>query len=254
MMSVQTLAKLLILGGVGYVGYRVYQSYASGQAIDLIPSVDLTSLFTGDTSVENTDANTEVDTGSNDVSSATDTGAGQGLIPSVPIHLLAWGAKVSDTFRQRVAWIGQQLDFDPSWLMSVMAFESGGTFSSGIRNPVSGFTGLIQFGPSAAAQVGSSEAELASMSPEDQLNYVYKYLSPYSGRIASLADLYMVVLWPAAVGKPSNYVLFASPSIAYTQNRGLDSNGDGSVTKSEAASPVQLKLVTGMLPGNVWVG
>lgn len=257
MMSAQMLAKLVILGGVGYIGYRVYQSYSTGQGINLAAPVDLTSLFTGDTSVS-------TDT-SNDPSGVVDTSTDSGdtssqspapLMPSVPIHLLAWGAKVSDTFRQRVAWIGQQLNFDPSWLMSVIAFESGGTFSSNVRNPYSGFVGLIQFGPAAASQVGSSMDELAAMSPEDQLNYVYKYLAPYAGRYTSLADTYMAVLHPASIGQPSNSVVFAAPSTAYTQNSGLDTSipKDGIVTKAEAAAPVQLKYAIGMAPGNVWVG
>ena len=57
----------------------------------------------------------------------------------------------------------------------------------------------------------------------------------------------MAVLFPAAVGKPDNFVLFGNGatvpgfgagSRAYSQNSGLDKNGDGSVTKAEASAKV----------------
>ena len=50
---------------------------------------------------------------------------------------------------------------------------------------------------------------------------------------------------PAAVGKPDDFVLFGKGAIegytgkAYEQNKGLDANNDGSVTKAEASAKVQ---------------
>jgi hypothetical protein len=49
----------------------------------------------------------------------------------------------------------------------------------------------------------------------------------------------MSVLWPAAINKPDGYVIFRSGTKAYSQNAGLDTNGDGTVTKFEAASKVR---------------
>lgn len=46
----------------------------------------------------------------------------------------------------------------------------------------------------------------------------------------------MAILWPAAVGKDEAFVMFRSPTVQYKQNKGLDSNKDGSVTKGEAAA------------------
>ena len=77
------------------------------------------------------------------------------------------------------------------------------------------------------------------------MKYVEKYLSNKGVRRGgNLSDLYMAVLFPAAVGKPDNFVLFGNGAMsgytgrAYDQNRGLDRNGDGSVTKAEAAAKV----------------
>ena len=167
---------------------------------------------------------------------------------------LAWGQKVSQTFRNRLYWIALELDINPDYLMGLIAFESGETFSASVKNAAgSGATGLIQFMPSTARSLGTTTDKLAAMTPEDQLNYVYKYLKPYKGRIQTLSDLYMAVLWPAGVGKPANYVLF-SGGVDYRQNAGLDLNKDGKITKAEAAARVEEKLKRGRTEQFVWSG
>lgn len=171
---------------------------------------------------------------------------------------LAWGAKVSKTFRDRVFWIEQQLGIPADYLMAAMAFESGESFRADIKNAAgSGAVGLIQFMPSTARSLGTTSERLAAMTPEDQLNYVYKYFKPYDGRLKTLADVYMAILWPRGVGKPESYPLFVqgkAPLANYQQNAGLDTNKDGVVTKAEASAKVQAKLVKGMAAGLVWRG
>ncbi|TGV17646.1 hypothetical protein EN786_36435 [Mesorhizobium sp. M4B.F.Ca.ET.143.01.1.1] len=90
---------------------------------------------------------------------------------------------------------------------------------------------------------------LAQMSQVQQLGYVEKYLAPYAGRFNSLSDMYMSILYPAAIGKPEANVLFSAGTKAYSQNSGLDVNSDGVVTKGEAASKVQAKLDKGLTAG-----
>ena len=62
----------------------------------------------------------------------------------------------------------------------------------------------------------------------------------------------MTILFPVAVGKPEDTPLFrkddAVHSQRYIQNRGLDLNSDGVVTKAEAALKVQQKLEKGLGP------
>ena len=63
----------------------------------------------------------------------------------------------------------------------------------------------------------------------------------------------MAILFPVAVPKPDDFVLFSmniSP-VAFRQNEGLDLNGDGKITKLEAASKVQAMLTEGLRPGNL---
>lgn len=167
---------------------------------------------------------------------------------------LAWGAKVSTDFAKGVIKLCQSFDWSPdhaSWLMSCMAFESARTFHSDVRNAAgSGAVGLIQFMPSTAAGLGTSVENLSLLSPESQLYYVGQYFRPYSHRIATLPDMYMAILLPSAIGKPDDSPLFVG-GVSYRQNSGLDINGDGIVTKTEAASRVQAILAEGITPANV---
>jgi hypothetical protein len=149
-------------------------------------------------------------------------------------------------FKDNVIELSDELGCDPSHLMAAMAFETGETFSPSIRNKLSGATGLIQFMPKTAEGLGTTTDELAQMSAVGQLAFVRKHFLPFKGRLHTLPDVYMTILFPAAVGQPSAHVLFAKPSQQYAQNAGLDANEDGTVTKEEAAAKVQSKLVRGM--------
>ncbi len=167
---------------------------------------------------------------------------------------LAWGAKVAPTFREKVRAIAGRLMCDPSDLMTCMAWESGRTFSPSVRNMAgSGATGLIQFMPNTAAGLGTTTAKLAAMTAEQQLDWVEKYFQPFKGKLSSLADLYMAILWPAAVGKPMEYVLWDQKTrpTTYRQNAGLDANLDGVITKAECAAKLYAMKAEGMKGENM---
>lgn len=159
---------------------------------------------------------------------------------------IAWGAKVSPLFKERVLWIEQDLGVNADYLMACMAWESGESFSPSKKNMAgSGATGLIQFMPSTARSMGTTTEALAQMTAEDQLNYVWKYFAPFKGRLNNLGDVYMAILWPKGVGKPDSYVVFDS-GIAYRQNAGLDINKDGDVTRGECLTKIKDKLAKGL--------
>lgn len=162
-----------------------------------------------------------------------------------PIEV-AWGKLVGAEFKARVLSLAQNIGCDPNHLMACMAFESNETFSPSIVNQDSGATGLIQFIPSTARALGTTTDQLAAMNAVEQLAYVEKYFQPYKGKLLGLSDVYMAILWPVAVGKPDSTVLFADGSREYAQNRGLDTNRDGQITKAEAASLVQARLEKGL--------
>src|SRR5437764_1478114 len=113
---------------------------------------------------------------------------------------IAFGKKVSKEFKTKVIAISGRLSCDPSHLMAVMAFETGETFSPSKKSLAgSGATGLIQFMPATAKSLGTTTGKLAAMSAVEQLDFVEKFLKPKAGNFNSLSDLYMAVLFPAAV-------------------------------------------------------
>lgn len=168
---------------------------------------------------------------------------------------LAWGNKVSAEFRRKVFAIAKELGIQPDFLMACMAWESGETFSPSVKNAAgSGATGLIQFMPATAKGLGTTTAALAAMTAERQLDYVLAYFRPYKGRIKTLSDVYMAILWPAAIGRAESSALWteADRPTHYRQNAGLDLNRDRVISKAEAAQCVQKKLDKGVKPPLVW--
>jgi hypothetical protein len=165
------------------------------------------------------------------------------------LRQIAWGSKVSQTFRERVLWIADDLGCDPNHLMACMAWESGETFRADVKNMAgSGATGLIQFMPSTAKGLGTTVQALAAMTAEDQLRYVYRYFQPYAGRLNNLGDVYMAILWPKGMNKPDHFVLFdrSKAPTTFRQNAGLDVNHDGLVTRAECLVKVNEKLAKGL--------
>ena len=179
----------------------------------------------------------------------TGNGAGDEL-PTVQGQGQPYTVPDDQTFKDAVSATAERLNINEDDLYAVMAFETGGTFNPAEKNKRgSGATGLIQFMPETAQGLGTTTAELAKMSRTEQMKYVEKFLSNKGISGKGISDVYMAVLFPAAVGKPDSYILFGKdaaisrfrgtgPRSAYAQNRGLDLNNDGSITKAEAASKV----------------
>lgn len=139
-----------------------------------------------------------------------------------------------DEFLAKVIAISSALCIDPNWLMIVMKKESG--LDPQAYNANGGATGLIQFMPATADSLGTSTDELYAMSNVEQLDYVYAYFKGYTGRLNSVTDLYMVTFFPAALGKPDDYVLQTSHLSAETIARAnsiIDLNGDLQITVGE---------------------
>jgi Transglycosylase SLT domain len=182
------------------------------------------------------------------------THAPMSLAAESPEGKLAWGSKVSADFRNKIRAIASKLGSDPNFMMAAIAFETGRSFSAAQSNDAgSGAVGLIQFMPSTAKDLGTTSAALAAMTAEDQLDFVEQYFARFAGKLHGISDVYMAILWPVAVSQPDTFVLFSqsvSPKV-YQQNKGLDLNGDGKVTKAEAASKVAASLVEGLRPENV---
>ncbi len=153
--------------------------------------------------------------------------------------------KVTPEFVAELTAIGKRLGVDPDFIMAAIAFETGGRFSADVKNKMSGATGLIQFMPNTAIKLGTTTQKLAAMTATDQLRYVELYFKQWTNIFKKLPrvtiqDVYMSILWPKAIGKDLDYVLFrdGDGTKTYFQNKGLDTNLDGTITKGEACTKV----------------
>lgn len=169
--------------------------------------------------------------------------------------MLAWGKKFTVEEKAKLVEIASQLEMPPADgpdnIAACIAWESGETFSPAVKNKAgSGATGVIQFMPDEAIALGTTVQQLERMTLLQQLFYVYKHFLPYKGRLQTLSDTYMAILWPRAIGKPDDYVLWdqVTRPTTYRQNSGLDINSDKAITKGEAAAKVYQKLLRGRLP------
>lgn len=165
----------------------------------------------------------------------------------------------SARFQEKARAISDRLGMRYDDFMAVMQFETGGTLDPAVRNQAgSSGTGLIQFMDKTARGLGTSTDALAKMSPEDQLDYVEKYLTPYKGKLSTLRDAYMAVLSPAHIGKDDSTPLFKVGTKAYAQNAGLDADRKGVVTVGDAVRKVARWLAPGVAEaaekpvGSVW--
>jgi peptidoglycan hydrolase-like protein with peptidoglycan-binding domain len=149
------------------------------------------------------------------------------------------------------------IGIDPAWLATIIDFETAGTFSPSIQNAAgSGAVGLIQFMPSTAKGLLGTATEneatqaLAAMSFAQQLELVKRYFAPYAGKIHSLEDAYLAVLYPAFIGKANDAVLGQKGSAIYDQNAGFDISGKGYVTKEDITQKIRqvFASVTARIP------
>lgn len=170
---------------------------------------------------------------------------------------LAWGKRVDKAFRERVFQLCRNLSWPvethADFVMACIAFESAGTFSASVRNPQSSAVGLVQFMASTARALGTTTSKLVAMSEVEQLEWVERYFRPYAKRIKTLEDMYMSILWPAAIGRSADAVLWKYNTGEYRVNSGLDTNKNGYITVGEAAGKVRERLEAGRLPENLWV-
>ncbi len=135
----------------------------------------------------------------------------------------------------------ERIGLNPNALLAVMVKESG--ISPSIQNKHTHATGLIQFMPNTARDLGTRIQHLAKMSDVEQLKYVEAYFTKYSynKRIKNVGDHYLAVFWPAAIGKPADYILARVGEKAYEQNKGLDRDRNGLLQVRDVVNAVTSK-------------
>lgn len=144
--------------------------------------------------------------------------------------------KLGDRFSKRLATVSAKTGIPFDSLMKIIFLESN--FNPQAKN-ASGATGLIQFMPATAKNLGTSSEELLKMSAEEQLTYVEKYLLSVKGNkeIKSFLDAYLLVFYPYAIGKPDSYVFGSEKSPEYAKKVGIQNK----INKGEPFTKLQFK-------------
>jgi len=150
------------------------------------------------------------------------------------------------TFEITVRNISDKLGINPNWLMMVMWSESrlnaqavnkqAGDPADPLTRSANRATGLIQFMPDTALNLGTTTVALYRMDAITQLQYVYRYFKSWSGKMKSYFDLYFVTFFPDAIGKPDDFILETAKKSRYIiakQNPFFDVNKDGILTAGE---------------------
>lgn len=147
-------------------------------------------------------------------------------------------------FYKKVNEISQFIGIRPEWLEFCMWFES--RFNPKAKAKSTGATGLIQFMPATARQLGTTVEKLEQMSNIQQLDYVKKYFNPWRNKLRSFTDVYLTIFFPLAVGKPDDFIIETKSLKAETvarQNPIFDLDKSGQITKAEIK-----KRLLGMVP------
>ena len=188
-----------------------------------------------------------ITTGRPTTGSAGDSGSPAGLSLTVngPAHKAVGRDK---EFLKEVVRVSRKIGVHPADLLGLMASESG--LDPQARNK-SGATGLIQFMPDTAAELGTSVSALSKMNRVQQMKYVEKFLLKKVPKGATPGHLYTAVFLPKFAKRPANYVIAKRggftdkygnhPAKWYTGNAGLDLNKDGSITIAELGDRIQQK-------------
>ena len=101
--------------------------------------------------------------------------------------------------------------------------------------------------PFTATNLGTTSKALKDMTAEQQLDFVEKYFQEFPD-LESLEDVYMAIFMPLAIGKSSEFILIdrEEKPIDYEQNKILDIDNDGKITKGEATTEVTEMLHLGL--------
>jgi hypothetical protein len=141
---------------------------------------------------------------------------------------------------------------EPDWLAAIIGLETNKTFSPKISNSKSGATGIIQWLPSTAKQMGIGStkeeaiANLKKMSFTQQLKWVERYYKDYifKGKpytLKNLEDAYFVVFSPKGIGKSNDSVLYQAGTIEAEQNKGF-ANAEGVITRGAVTGGIRAVL------------
>ena len=154
------------------------------------------------------------------------TAPGASTTPGGSTESSQQAAVVTGDFATELNRVSSKFNVNPLDMLALMRSESG--LNPQAVNPNGGATGLIQFMPNTARNLGTTTEALKNMSAAEQMKYVEKYFDSVrlpSG--SSAGRLYAFVFLP---GRANREVLTSRGEAYYDNNVRLDMDRDGNIT------------------------
>ena len=147
--------------------------------------------------------------------------------------------KLGEGFTAALEKTAQNINCKPDDLLAILCVES--MLETNAENK--GHYGILQISWKRLKSYGTSGAALKWMTGTEQLKYVEKYFKDKDinpeGRKLSLGDLYTKVFLPGRSGKD---ILCSKGEKYYKQNKGLDVNKDGKITKTDLEKAARIRM------------
>lgn len=136
----------------------------------------------------------------------------------------SWGS--GEPFLRPFLTCAKGMPFAARSLQTVIDFETAGTWSTAVRNPVSPAVGYLQWMPDTASSLGTSSAAIAAMSPHEQFELVRRTFAVNASHlratqkdgVALVGDVYLAVWGPGYIGAPSSREIARAGSKVFDQN------------------------------------
>ena len=133
----------------------------------------------------------------------------------------------SSHFAHKIVSVAKNIGANPFDLANLINFETAGSFKASTVNSL-GYTGLIQFGNSAASDLGTTTSHLRGLPEEEQMEYVEDYLNlSHKRRGANYSrpeELFMAVFYPSSIDKSTGKIQpgYKFPQKVIDANNGID--------------------------------
>lgn len=130
-------------------------------------------------------------------------------------------------YKQNLLRVSNLLGIPPAWLDTCIYIESKRNLQA--VNTSSNATGLIQFMPATARDLGTTVEQIKQMNYDQQFDLIYLYFQKnLRGReVKRPFDIYLIIFYPAYFGHSLDTVF---PQNVYNQNKGLDYDKNGQLS------------------------
>lgn len=122
----------------------------------------------------------------------------------------------AEAFKEALLTLSDSLQCNPQHLLMCFYFES--RLNPKFQTSKHRGTGFIQLTEGEIRKLGTTAVRLSSMRGDQQLQYIGKYLEPFTGKMTSLVETYFACFYQDGVGASPSYY-FRLPTKYQTANK-----------------------------------